>query len=70
MERDENRKRFFKDSTYQGLSRDELRARTGLEHYPMITFIIERLMSVYCLHFNLTVKNYELFSTKSLNYDE
>lgn len=69
MERPENKKRFFKDANYYGLSSDELRARTGLEYYPMITFIIERLMTVYCLHFKLVVKNYELFSTKNLNYD-
>lgn len=69
MESPENKNKYFENAEYRGLSPELLKEHTGLEYYPLITFIVERLMSMYCITFNLTVKNYELFSNKNLNFE-
>jgi hypothetical protein len=58
MERKENMARFMVDSGYIGLHKDTLKKYTGLDHYPMITFIVERLFSVYCLAHDLDIREY------------
>lgn len=37
----------WKDSGYQGLTKEELKQRTGLDYYPFHTFLLERLVSVW-----------------------
>ena len=37
----------WRDSTYQGLTKEELQKASGLDFYPFHTFILERLMSVW-----------------------
>lgn len=37
----------WKDSGYKGLGKERLKQATGLEYYPMHTFILERLLSVW-----------------------
>lgn len=58
MENHPQRNKFFIDSNYRGLSKDKLIEATGLEYYPMITFILERLVSVWAETNNLKIKNY------------
>ena len=37
----------WKDSHYKGLSKDQLKLYTGLDYYPMFTFVLERLLNMY-----------------------
>ena len=37
----------WNDSAYKGLPKERLKEATGLDHYPMHTFILERLLSVW-----------------------
>lgn len=49
-------KGVWKDSTYRGLPPQILKALTGLGYYPMHTFVLERLMSVWIDHQGLSFK--------------
>lgn len=37
----------WKDSQYQNLTKEELKEKTGLDYYPMHTFALERLFSIW-----------------------
>jgi len=58
MENHPDREKFFIDSKYKGLAKDDLFEATGLTYYPMITFLLERLVSVWAETNKLKVKNY------------
>jgi hypothetical protein len=58
IENHPNREKFFIDSKYKGLDKDALFEATGLTYYPMITFLLERLVSVWAETNKLKVKNY------------
>ena len=45
----------WRNSRYPGLSKEELNKHTGLDYYPMHTFLLERLMSIY-LHNNKNIR--------------
>ena len=62
-----HRHQFFIDSGYKGLESKILREKTGLDYYPMITFILERLISVYVWNEKLSYKNY-YYGFNNLNY--
>lgn len=40
----------WKNSNYNGLEKSKLKMYTGLDYYPMITFILERLISIFVLN--------------------
>jgi len=40
----------WKDSNYKGLPKDQLKLYTGLDYYPMTTFVLERLVSIFILN--------------------
>lgn len=47
-----------KDAGYKrGLPKDQLKQQTGLEYYPLLVFVIERMWSQYLNNKNYTVKN-------------
>lgn len=58
MELEEHKGKFFVDSKYEGLSKAELFKYTGLTHYPIIVFILERLWGQWLLTKKFKVKNY------------
>jgi hypothetical protein len=58
MENHPNRDKFFIDSKYSGLPKVQLKIVTGLDYYPMITFLLERLVSVWAETNKLKIKNY------------
>ena len=41
------KKEAWEDSGYKALTSERLKQVTGLEYYPMHTFILERLLSVW-----------------------
>ena len=59
LEREENRWFAWKDSQYGkngGLKQPDLKNYTGLDYYPLVTFIIERLPSIWIDNKGLTYK--------------
>lgn len=53
-----HRDRFFIDAQYKGgLPAEELEKYTGLSYYPIITFVLERLILMYLENKNLKVLN-------------
>lgn len=48
----------WQDASYKGLSSEDLKKYTGLDHYTFHTFILERLMSVWLVNKNLTYTTY------------
>ncbi len=56
LEREESKWFTWKDSGYKGLPKDQLKIHTELDYYPMITFLTERLPSVWIDNKGLTFK--------------
>lgn len=59
LEREENKWFAWKDSGYQnrgGLKPEQLKKYTGLDYYPMMIFLLERLMSIWIDNRELTYK--------------
>lgn len=46
----------WQDSNYKGLEKDKLKQYTGLDYYPMYTFLCERLFSIW-----IENKNYKIY---------
>lgn len=47
LESDKYKELAWKDSSYNGLSKEKLQEYSGLEYFPMHTFILERMMSIW-----------------------
>lgn len=59
LEREENKWFTWRDAGYDkkgGLKKEDLKKYTGLDYYPMIIFLLERLPSIWVDNKNLTFK--------------
>lgn len=59
LESSEMKPYSWMDSKYKGLPKDQLKQYTGLDYYPMLPFLLERLPSVWIDNKGLTFKIYD-----------
>lgn len=48
----------WQDSTYEGLDKKELKLRTGLDYYPLLPFVLERLVGNWANTNQIHITNY------------